>query len=207
MSQTRGGRRNLWTLTVLCLLRERPMHPYEMQRLIRQRHKDDFLDLKRGSLYHAIERLERADLIEAVETSREGRRPERTVYRLTEKGEREALDWLRELLAKPVCEPSQFLAAMSFVLHLSPEDVLDQLGERVHRLEMGLVGLDAILRNLTPQIGRAVLLEVEYARAMQQAELAWVRSLIEEIRAGQIAWHPPTSCGGGNAPSAPPPNH
>jgi outer membrane protein assembly factor BamB len=46
------------------------MHPYEMQRLIRQRHKDDFLDLKRGSLYHAIERLLRAGPIEVWETSR-----------------------------------------------------------------------------------------------------------------------------------------
>ena len=205
MSQARGGHRNLWALTVLCLLRERPMHPYEMQRLIRQRHNDAFLDLKRGSLYHAIERLERAGLIEVVETSREGRRPERTVYRLTEMGEREALDWLRELLAKPVSEPSQFLAAMSFVLHLPADDVLDQLTERVHRLEMGLVALDAIMRTLTPQIGRVCLLEADYARVMQQAELAWVRGLIEEIRGGQIAWHPPTSCGGGNAPPAEPP--
>ena len=190
MSQTRGGRRNLWTLTVLCLLRERPMHPYEMQRLIRERKKDEFLDLKRGSLYHAIERLRRAGLIEAVRTSREGRRPERTVYRLTEKGEREALDWLRELLAKPVCEPSQFLAAMSFVLHLSPEDVLEQLDTRAGLLEAQVAELDAVLKTMTPRIGRLVLLEVEYARAVRRAELKWVRSLAEELRDGRLTWDP-----------------
>src|SRR6516225_7758067 len=115
MSCGRINYRNLWALTVLCLLRQRPMHPYEMQRLIRQRHKDEFLDLKRGSLYHAIERLQKAGLIEVVQTSREGKRPERTVYRLSEKGDREIIDWLRELLAKPVQEASLFLAAMSFV--------------------------------------------------------------------------------------------
>ena len=93
--------RNLWCLTVLCLLREGPRHPYEMQRLIRERHKDDFLQLKPGSLYHAIERLAKAGLIEEMETSREGRRPERTVYRLTECGDVEALAWLRGLLSKP----------------------------------------------------------------------------------------------------------
>src|SRR5262249_15539953 len=105
--------RNLWSLTVLCLLRVRPMHPYEIQRLIREWHKDEFLDLKRGSLYQAIEQLRRAGLIDPVETSREGRRPERTVYRLTERGEKEVLDWLRELLAKPVREATQFFAALS----------------------------------------------------------------------------------------------
>jgi DNA-binding PadR family transcriptional regulator len=180
--------RNLWALTVLCLLRQRPMHPYEMQRLIRQCHKDEFLDLKRGSLYHAIERLQRAGLIDVVETSREGRRPERTVYQLTEAGELEVLNWLRELLAKPVSEPSQFLAALSFLPHLSTEDALDQLHERASRLEMAIIGLDAVLQKLVPRIGRAVLVEVEYARAMKQAELEWVRSLSEDLRAGRLTW-------------------
>src|SRR5262245_9612254 len=106
---------NLWSLTVLCLLRTRPMHPYEMQRLIREWHKDEFLDLKRGSLYHAIGRLRRARLIDPVETSREGRRPERTVYRLTDEGEQAVLDWLREILARPAKEPSQLFAALSFL--------------------------------------------------------------------------------------------
>src|SRR5262249_238717 len=150
-----------------------------------------FLDLKRGSLYHAIERLERAGLIDPVETSREGRRPERTVYRLTEQGEREVLDWLREMLAMPAHEPSQFLAALSSIPHLPAEDAVDQLSLRVHRLEMGIVGLNAVLQTLTPQIGRIFLLEAEYARAMRQAELDWVRALIEEIRAGRIPWRVP----------------
>jgi DNA-binding PadR family transcriptional regulator len=187
-SQSSGIYRNLWALTVLCLLRERPMHPYEMQRLIRQRHNDNFLDLKRGSLYHAIERLERVGFIHAMETSREGRRPERTVYQLTEKGEREVLDWLRELLAKPVRESSQFLAALSYLAHLPPEDALDQLQIRVRDLECGIVGLNAVLQNLVPQIGRVLLIEVEYAGAMRKAELEWVRSLIEEIRSGRLTW-------------------
>jgi DNA-binding PadR family transcriptional regulator len=190
MSQDRAVYRNLWALTVLCLLREQPMHPYEMQRRIRRCHKDDFLDLKRGSLYHAIERLQRVGLIEVVETSREGRRPERTTYRLTPEGEQEALDWLRDLLAKPVREPSQFLAAISYLHHLTPEDVLDHLDERARRLAMQSVALDAVLAKLVPQIGRVVLLEVEYARAMAQAEQEWVRSLMEEIRAGRLGWNP-----------------
>jgi DNA-binding PadR family transcriptional regulator len=190
MSQQPAAHRNLWSLTVLCLLRERPMHPYEMQRLIRERKKDGFLELKRGSLYHAIGRMRHAGLIEPVATTREGRRPERTVYRLTGGGGDELLAWLRELLAKPVHESSQFFAAISFLIHLPPADVVKQLSERAGRLESEIAGLDAMLREMVPRIGRLVLFESEYARAMRQAELGWVRSLIQELQEGGLAWDP-----------------
>jgi DNA-binding PadR family transcriptional regulator len=190
MSQGQPRHRNLWSLTVLCLLRLRPMHPYEIQRLIREWHKDEFLDLKRGSLYHAIEPLRQAGLIDPVGTSREGRRPERTVYRLTEDGEREVLDWLRELLARPVREPTSFFAALSFLPHLPPEAVMQHLEERVGLLAAEVAGLSAVLKTMVPQIGRLVLVEVEYLRAMRRAELAWVKSLIKDLQAGRLAWDP-----------------
>jgi DNA-binding PadR family transcriptional regulator len=190
MSQDAPAHRNLWSLTVLCLLRARPMHPYEMQRLIREWHKDEFLDLKRGSLYHAIRSLHAAGLIEPVETSREGRRPERTVYRLTAAGEQSAIDWLRDMLARPAREPNQFFAALSFLPVLQPDVVLEQLGQRVSALQSEIAGLSQVLTALVPQIGRLVLIEVEYARAMKEAELAWARSLIDELRAGTFRWDP-----------------
>jgi len=188
----------------MCLLHERPMHPYEMQRLIRQRNKDAFLDLKRGSLYHAIGRLQRAGLIEAVETVREGRRPERTVYRLTDDGAEELQAWLRELLSQPVRTPTPFFAALSFLAHVPPEDVLTQLQARVALLEVDIASLDAVLQMLVPRIGRLVLVEVEYARALRQAELAWVRALIEDLRAGRLTWTPrdPGCAGGPPQPEA-----
>src|SRR5947209_14755192 len=99
--KTTTERGSLWELAVLALLREEPMHPYEMQRLLKERHEDEVLGLKRGSLYHAINRLMRSGLIEAVTTDREGRRPERTTYRLAANAEQEFLRWLRQRLATP----------------------------------------------------------------------------------------------------------
>ncbi len=190
MSPQHPGHRNLWSLTVLCLLRLRPMHPYEMLRLIREWHKDEFLDLKRGSIYHAIERLQKAGLINPVETSREGRRPERTVYALTDLGERQGVEWLCQLLAQPVREPGQFFAALSFLPHLPPERVVAQLQERVGLLESAIEQLDAVLAEMTPRIGRLVLVEIEYERAMLQAEKSWVHSLIDDLRSGALQWDP-----------------
>ena len=87
-------------------------------------------------------------------------------------------------------ETSQFFAAVSFVGYLAPGDVLEQLDGRAGRLESEIAGLDALLRDLVPKIGRLVLVESEYLLAMRQAELGWVRSLIEDIRAGRLTWDP-----------------
>jgi len=179
---------NLWSLTVLCLLSERPMHPYQMQRLIQQRHKDEFLELKKGSLYHAIERLAKAGFIEEDSTSREGRRPERTIYRITESGEARLGEWLRYLLSCPVREPSSFVAALSFAPLLTPEDVADQLDLRMQQLECAMIAIEAVLERLVPQIGRVCLIEAEYAIAMKKAELQWVRKMIGELRSGSLTW-------------------
>jgi DNA-binding PadR family transcriptional regulator len=166
------------------------MHPYELQRRIREWHKDEFLDLKRGSLYHAIERLRRQGAIDPVETSRAGRRPERTTYRLTAAGEEQLLRWLHDMLARPMREPTQFFAALSFLGHLSPATVRAQLQKRVESLMGEIAGLDTVLKTMVPQIGRLVLIEVEYARAMRRAELAWVQALDQELQAGALAWEP-----------------
>jgi DNA-binding PadR family transcriptional regulator len=190
MSQPVSQQPNLWSLTVLCLLRARPMHPYEMQRLIREWHKDEFLDLKRGSLYHAIDRLRRDGLIDPVETSREGRRPERTVYRLTPGGEQAVLQWLRDMLATPARETNQFFAALSFLPTLHPNIVVEQLRQREQLLSSEVACLNSVLATMVPQIGRLVLVEVEYRRAMKKAERTWVRSLIEDLETSKLRWDP-----------------
>jgi DNA-binding PadR family transcriptional regulator len=190
MGDRRTAYRNLWALTVLCLLREAPMHPYEMQRLIRQRKKDDFLELKRGSLYNSIARLERAGLIEPVETTREGRRPERTVYRLTDEGVSELTTWLCELVAKPAHGSIQFVAAISFLGHLRPKDAIEQLSRRASILKTEIEALHKALEDLQPKLGRLLILEVEYERAMKQTELVWVQSLLDDLRSGDLTWKP-----------------
>lgn len=180
--------RNLWGLSVLCLLRERSMHPYEMQRLIRQRKNDEFLELKRGSLYHAIARLVKGGLIEPMETQREGKRPERTLYRITDSGLKELFVWLQELLVHPARESMQFFAALSYLVHLPPGDVAGLLETRAGVLEVEVAHLDATLDQLVPKIGRLFLLEADYWRAIRRAELAWVRSLIGDLKTGSVTW-------------------
>jgi DNA-binding PadR family transcriptional regulator len=180
--------RSPWALTILSLLYEREMHPYEVRRLVRQRGKDELVDLRPGSLYRTIERLERAGLIEPVETTREGRFPERTVYRITEHGQDELRAWMRELLSATANDYPQLVQAMSVLAVLETDDARLELERRVLRLEGEVASMATAMERLKSVLPRLFQLETEYALALRRAELTWVRGLVEDLRTGRLAW-------------------
>jgi DNA-binding PadR family transcriptional regulator len=180
--------RNHWALAVLALLRERDMHPYEMRRLIRERHKEERLVLKAGSLYHAIAWLERGGLIRVVGTGRQGKRPERTTYRITTPGKAAFLKSLADLVSLPCKEPSSFAVGLDHLVHLSPTEAAELLSQRLEQLKHRVQDVDQPLRALAAKIGRVNLLEVEFEQAMLRAEIAWARGILDDLRSGSLAW-------------------
>ena len=178
------------TLMVLVLLAEAPMHPYEMQRIMQWRGKDQVVRVQRGSLYPAVERLVKAGLIEPSEVEREGRRPERTVYSLTEEGRETAASWLTDMLRTVRNEFPDFPAALSFLPMLSTGEVRANLNVRVLALGKQLAALRSEAVDLAERfkLPRLFALEDEYKLVMVQAELAWVRHLLDDIDSGALTW-------------------
>jgi len=174
---------NPLALAVLAALRESPMHPYEMATTMRSQGKERSIKLNFGSLYTVVDNLAKHGFIEAVEASREGRRPERTTYRLTDAGRAELEDWLAELIGTPVKEYPQFEAALSEMAVLPPERVLELLRQRAAALEQGIAEVRAEIAQF-PWLPRLFLIETEYHLAMQDAELAWVRGVVAELGDG-----------------------
>ena len=184
-----GGRAtsNPLALAVLACLHERPMHPYEMASTMRERGKEHSIKLNYGSLYTVVDNLARHGLIEAVEARREGRRPERTVYRLTDAGGVRLDSWMSELLAAPVKEYPQFEAALSLLPVLHPDHVLALLRERIRALEKEITMTRLMLGTASKAgLPRLLLIESEYHLVLREAELAWVRGLADELEAGTL---------------------
>jgi DNA-binding PadR family transcriptional regulator len=176
-------------LAVLELLLERPMHPYEMHQTIRDRYTDRVVKVRAGSLYHTVERLHRADLVEPVETARAGRRPERTVYAITETGRDEFRRNLRDLVRHPAEEYPVFGAAVQMLHKLDRDEAVELLDRRALVREAQLASVDLVLAGLAKQgLPRLSLIEVEYAQAITRAELAWIRELADDIRSGTLPW-------------------
>jgi DNA-binding PadR family transcriptional regulator len=169
---------NLLALAVLGTVVQRPMHPYEIASLMRARGKDDDMDFKWGSLYTVVRNLVKHGFIEVVESQREGARPERTIYRITAAGYDELRDWTHELVATALPEHPSFKAGLSVLSVLAPEQAVSALRSRVTQLDLAITAQRAAL---TPEIPRLFLIEAEYELAMREAELAWVRGLLEEL--------------------------
>ena len=178
---------NLLALAVMALLYERPMHPYEMISTMRERGKHESIRLRYSSLYSVVEALQRKGLILPLKAWREGRRPERTVYGLTEAGRAEFLGWLRKLLREPVKEYTQFAAGLSFLPALSPDEAVALLEERARLLEEEVEGMRSRMDDAVEKgVARLFLVEAEHELVLREAELAWVRKLVREIEAGTL---------------------
>jgi DNA-binding PadR family transcriptional regulator len=177
-------------LTVLALLHNRPLHPYGIQRLIREWGKEQVVNVgQRASLYRTIDRLNAAGLIAVRQTERGSQYPERTVYEVTEAGRETARTWIREMLAAPKREFPEFPAAVSNMMLLPPAELLDVMEERLRALEKDLAGLDASLRKEEEMgLPRITMLETEYLRAVTAAETGWVRSVVDDLRTGRLTW-------------------
>jgi DNA-binding PadR family transcriptional regulator len=186
----RKFKRSPLALAILALLHEAPMHPYRMQQLIKERGKDQVINVQqRASLYQTIDQLIRAGLITFWETARQEGFPERTVYKLTDLGHDAAVSWMREMLSTPAQEFPEFPAAVSLIPLLMPEDVLHQLKVREAKLADQIAHLNEEFQTIGTSLPRLFLLESEYMRDVLEAELKWVRSVIADLRSGQLTWH------------------
>ena len=178
---------NLLALSLLSLLAQKPMYPYEMAQTLRSRGKEQNFKINWGSLYTVVQNLEKYGFIEAAATEREGRQPERTTYQITGPGLVELRDWLSELLSVPEDERGGFTAALSEAGILPPDEVISLLTTRLGTLDKAIAIQQMDLKRWSERLPRVLLVEGEYQLAMRIAQADWLRGLLGELVAGTIS--------------------
>jgi DNA-binding PadR family transcriptional regulator len=176
-------------IAILGLLLERPMHPYEMFQTFVARAEDRIVKVRPGSLYHTVERLEKDALVRATGTEREGNRPERTTYEITDAGHDRMLERITEMLAEWKYEYPEFPLALAEAHNLPRDTVIRLLQKRVLvlRSQLELFGR-AVDQVEGKNLERKYWLEASYLRVLTEAETAWIEGLIDELKNGTIDW-------------------
>ena len=182
---------NLLALAVLSYLTQRPMHPYELSRALRDNGDARSIKFNHGSLYMVVQQLAKAGFVTEVETTREGQRPERTVYALTDTGRQEFRDWLRELVEQPQHEYPHFVAALSLVAALPPNEVVHLLRTRLRHLADQRAEIRTLIdATLAEDVHPLFLIEEEYRLAILQADSTFVEGFIDRITHPHTGWGP-----------------
>ena len=174
--------------SVLALLCEKPMHPYEMYRLMLERHEDRIVKIRPGSLYHTVARLADRSLVEAVGTDREGGRPERTTYRVTPAGREALRTWIAENLGAPVNEYPRFPVALGEAHNLPPHEAIALLRTRIDALQTDVDKAAPLIAAATSRTHEAHLLDSLYLIEMARAEIGWLTRLVERLETKELTW-------------------
>ena len=179
---TYGRPKNPLALAMLAMLAERPMHPYQIASTLRERHGEDAIKIRFGSLYSVIAQLVSRDWVVAHETAQKGKRPEHTKYKLTKKGRTELTSWMRDLIARPTKEYPQFEAALCLMAVLPYDEVADRLRERLTLLEATARQLQSDINGaLSEGLDPLFVAEAEYRLAMIKAERDFCRGLQTKV--------------------------
>jgi DNA-binding PadR family transcriptional regulator len=178
-------------VAALALLVERPMHPYEMYQTLVTRAEDRLVKVRPGSLYHAVERLTRQGFVESMGTDREGNRPERTTYRITESGQLSLSERVADMIANPINEYPEFPLAVAEAHNLSKEIFIELLGRRRVRLLSELETLRIGFSDVTEKkIPKKFWIDITYQEAMVNAEIAWIDATVHDLTSGELDWTP-----------------
>ncbi|UYM05816.1 PadR family transcriptional regulator [Solicola gregarius] len=177
------------SISVLALLNERPMHPYEMYQLLLERHEDRIVKVRPGSLYHVVERLEDRELVEATGTERAGNRPERTTYAISDSGRSTLVTWIDDSVRTPVNEYPIFPLALSELHNLPKEDAVAAIKARVAGLDELIAETDHLIKYAhDADVYEAYWFSADYLRTKNVAERDWLRTTVSRIEKGDLPW-------------------
>lgn len=177
---------NLMGLAVLSTLVVQPRHRYDIAAQMKAWGKDADMGVKWGSLYTVVDNLTKHGFVEAVGSERDGARPERVIYRITDAGRAELSDWTRELISTPEPEQRRFVAGLSVLSALPPDEVIELLTLRITKLEKIIADTRSELAALESTLPHLFLIEEDYALAMLAAEAEWARGLRDSLADGSF---------------------
>lgn len=173
-------------ISVLGLLRERPMHGYEMFQTLVARREDRIVKVRPGSLYHVVYRLAQEKLIRQASTGRDGNRPERTIFEITDLGIDALMDRVRELVATPTNEFPRFVAALAEIHNLDRHTAAEAVRGRITALELELAELAA--HRGSSGASAIYLTALDYLLATTQAKVGWLREFADSLESGSVRW-------------------
>lgn len=175
-------------LAILGLLKERPMHGYQLSKELSST-LGSIRRVSYGSLYPTLRRLEEAGEVEVQPGEAAARR--KNVYRITAAGEI-AFDEMLSEQGTDAADDSKFGVRLAFFRYLKPEKRIRLLERRRALLEERLNTTQAKLTETQEQIDIYTLSMMTHGQDSTRSDIAWLDELIAAERSNVVASHTAT---------------
>ncbi len=165
-----------------------PTHGYEVRRELESWHAEEWANIAYGSIYHALNKMAEEGLVAVKETDHVGKRPARTSYVVTERGETEFQRLVREYWweFKPAISP--FRIAVAFMDQLSHDELIAALRHRAGIIQAGIGGMREATATipLAPDKPRHVAEIFHLLLSGLEAELQWIEQALAKVERGDL---------------------
>ncbi|MCA0753577.1 PadR family transcriptional regulator [Paenibacillus sp. N4] len=176
-------------LLILGLLMERDRHPYEIRQTMKERNWHVAFKVRDGSLYYAVDQLRQDGLIEAAEIipSQGDNRPDKRIYRITEKGNEAFLDLLYAQFGQTAVPFHPLFPGLPFVRRGEMEKVAELMEKQLADCEARIAKLSAVLEMKHAYLPRGAIHMIQGIIRFSETELDWLNDMLDDVRSGKMA--------------------
>ena len=173
-------------LVLGCVRIFQPVHGYDVRRELVSWHAEEWANVAPGSIYSALKTLVKDAMLEVVGTAQQGSRPERTMYKLTPRGEDEHKRLLHGAWWDVASLTDPLMAAVSFLTFTSRAEAIAALEHRVSVIRANLKHAAVRIATSDPRDEPDHVPEMmRLACARQASEIGWAEVFIAKLRAGE----------------------
>lgn len=165
-------------LIVLGMLKAQPQSAYELQKNVEYRHVDRWVKVSTPSIYKKVVQLEEKKYIQG-EIVRVGKMPEKTIYQITESGEKYFLNLMEKAsgqMIKVLLDFNAVIMSLDLVAEGERRKLTEQIQEEITEWKDTLA-MKQEERGHVPMTGQTILRQQYYiAEALEK----WIKEFQEE---------------------------
>lgn len=169
-------------LIVLGILKKESLSAYDIQKIVEYRNISKWVKISTPSIYKKVIQLEKKGFMKG-DIVKEGNMAEKTVYSLTEEGEKQFEKLMLEIASKPV---RMFLDFNAVIVNLdslpkeSQKSCLTEIENNMKTLK-GYIEENIRLKEHLPEIPKTGMAVLEQQLILAQALETWIEELKETI--------------------------
>ena len=169
-------------LIVLGILKKESLSAYDIQKLVEYRNISKWVKISTPSIYKKVIQLEKKGYMKG-DVVKEGNMAEKTVYSLTEAGEKQFEKLMLEIASKPVRIFLDFNAVIVNLDSLPKEKQKSCLTEIENNMETlkGYIEENISLKEHLPEIPKTGMAVLEQQLILAQALETWIEELKETM--------------------------